>query len=455
MNDDRILEREMAAVFAESAPSRGPEQLLDHVFQTTGRARPRPRWLALTKEPPMRISSGVAVGSPMVRLATVLIATLLLAVLATGGVVIGASLLAPGAIVVAQDDSGTYTTITAAVAAANDGDTILVKPGVYRESITITDDITLRGDGPRDQVVIEVNAASPTYDGYWYGPSHYALILDGTNAAVSNLTLRGLGDATQHTAITFLGGSPLVDAITNEGFGAAAYLTAGTTGTIRDSTLGGLVSVNEGSPATIANNTISQHILVGNPMGTAAAVVKGNHLPGITVATPAGDWSGDGGPALIEDNVLELPAGETDLAPSDFRGINIQGADGVVVQRNTTSGFSIGIDVRQGASGTIVENRLNDNATGIQLQGEASVVGRNTINGGSYGIVAYSGSSTLEGNTVDGADTTGIHVGAVGTQTLTGNTLCGNAINLYVTTGADPVLTDNEVCPDGLAETGG
>jgi hypothetical protein len=453
MNDERILEREVAALFADSAPPRGPEDLLDHVFHATSRTRPRPDWLALIKEPPMRLSTGVAVGSPTVRVVTVLLTTLLLAILATGAVVTGAALLNP-AIVVAPDGSGTFRTITEAIASADDGDTILVKPGVYRESVTVTEDITLKGDGPRDQVVIEVAATSPTAEGYWYGPSYYGMILDGSDAVVSNLTFRGLTGEISSTGLTVRGGSPVIhDVTTDEGHGAAAYFTGGTTGVIRDSTLGGLVSVNGGSPAVIVNNVMQQHVLIENPVGTAAAVVRGNHLPGVAVATEAEDWSGKGGPAVIEDNVFALPVGTTDVGLSDFLGITLQGADHVVVQRNTMSGFSIGIDYRRGTNATIVDNQLHDNATGIATYGHG-LIARNSVRGGSDGIVVWEGSPAIEDNGVEGSSNRGITVLTGGTPTLTGNTLCGNATNLYIAGGAQPVLGDNNVCPDGLAETG-
>jgi len=156
MSADRSLERQVTDAYVATAPSREPPDLLDHVLLTTSRTRQRPRWLALTKEPPMRISSQVAVGSPTARLAAILFATLLLAVLGAGAVVAGSALLAaPTALVVAQDGTGTHATISDAVDAAEDGDTILVKPGTYVEAVTIDKDIALIGDGPRDQIVIE------------------------------------------------------------------------------------------------------------------------------------------------------------------------------------------------------------------------------------------------------------------------------------------------------------
>ena len=146
MNDDRAYERLFAEGLTErSLPRARPPARLRPIKSTTGRMRPRPRWLALIKEPPMRISSRVAVGSPTARLAAILAATLLLAVLATGAVVAGGTLLAgPAPIVVAQDGSGSHQTIAEAVAAATDGDTIRVRPGTYPEAVVVDKDIAIR-----------------------------------------------------------------------------------------------------------------------------------------------------------------------------------------------------------------------------------------------------------------------------------------------------------------------
>ena len=78
MNDDRFLEREIASAYEETAPSREPDGLLDDVLLTTSHARQRPSWLASIKEPPMRISHSVAVGSPTARVVAIMVATLLM-----------------------------------------------------------------------------------------------------------------------------------------------------------------------------------------------------------------------------------------------------------------------------------------------------------------------------------------------------------------------------------------
>jgi len=85
---------------------------------------------------------------------------------------------------------GGYATIGAAVAEAQDGDTVLVRPGTYRESVTITRAITIRGDGDRVAIVVEVEGSE-------------CLILRETAAHVSNLTFRGGGttdDEGRHAA---------------------------------------------------------------------------------------------------------------------------------------------------------------------------------------------------------------------------------------------------------------
>jgi len=93
MIDDQQIEREVASVFTGMAPSRGPDALLDDVFLTTGRMRPRPRWLALIKEPPMRTSTRVTVGSPTFRVASIATLTLLLLLASFTAIGIGARVL--------------------------------------------------------------------------------------------------------------------------------------------------------------------------------------------------------------------------------------------------------------------------------------------------------------------------------------------------------------------------
>ncbi|MBA3236117.1 MAG: hypothetical protein H0T59_09020 [Chloroflexi bacterium] len=95
MNSERRLQSDITEVLLAEVAGSVPDRLLNDILTSTSRTRPLPRWLALLKEPPMRIHHRVAVGSPTARLVWVL-ALVLGLVLATAGVVaVGASRL-PG-----------------------------------------------------------------------------------------------------------------------------------------------------------------------------------------------------------------------------------------------------------------------------------------------------------------------------------------------------------------------
>ena len=77
MNDHVQLERSIAEWMADEGRAARDDATLDQILSTTGRARPQPRWLVLLKEPPMRLNTRVAVGSPTRWLVLVALVTLL------------------------------------------------------------------------------------------------------------------------------------------------------------------------------------------------------------------------------------------------------------------------------------------------------------------------------------------------------------------------------------------
>ena len=91
MNDDVRFEQDLGAALEDLAPARAPERLRREVLRSIDPVQPRPRWLTFIKEPPMRLSQRVAVGSPPARLAYLTILTVLTVTIAASGVVIGAS----------------------------------------------------------------------------------------------------------------------------------------------------------------------------------------------------------------------------------------------------------------------------------------------------------------------------------------------------------------------------
>lgn len=91
MSDERSFERFVADHVAGAAGDvRLPDDFYDDIHAFASRTRQRPEWLALIKEPPMRIDSTLGVGSPIARVAAFAAATLLMALLSVGALVAGA-----------------------------------------------------------------------------------------------------------------------------------------------------------------------------------------------------------------------------------------------------------------------------------------------------------------------------------------------------------------------------
>jgi len=421
------LERAVTDAYQVTAPSREPPDLLDHVLLTTSRSRQRPSWLALTKEPPMRISSGVAVGSPTARVAALAAVTILLVALAGGAVVAGAAYLAgPATIVVAQDGSGTHTTITEAVAAAGDGDTVLVMPGTYTESVVIDKDIILRGDGAEGEVVLQFGPAPVVPSFTTYGPIPYGILLEDTAATVADLTILG---PQAGMGIAAVGGAPIIERVVVDLQGVYAS---------RPHTFVGLANL---SGATIRNSRGDGPIW---SIGDLSAYE---------------DIRGDGKLTIVDNQ------------PHDF--ISVAASDGSVVHRNTTSAASGGIElVLEGSSsvevagnqtswvaligddtGVVVRDNtitsgLPDNTASITLGGGAATIQDNRILDSHIGVLVPDGADpTIRSNAIEG-NAIGIDVRGDAAPVIEGNRFCGNEQDLAVPEGSTLILDpSNEVCP--------
>jgi hypothetical protein len=90
--DDRSLERQIASWMADEASGTRSGEAIDDILTATSHVRPEPRWLALLKEPPMRLNTQVVAGSPARRMIIALAVVGLLAGLIGAAVVAGAGL---------------------------------------------------------------------------------------------------------------------------------------------------------------------------------------------------------------------------------------------------------------------------------------------------------------------------------------------------------------------------
>jgi len=453
MNDDFRFERLFEDGLHELAPRRAPDRLRTKVKAETSEMRPRARWLALIKEPPMRINSRTAAGSPTARVAAIMVATLLATLLVISAGVAGARLLAAdGPIVVDQSGGGHYTTIGEAVAAAKDGDAILVKPGTYVEAVVVDKDITLRGDGPVEDIVITAPEDGPTWevDFSYINTLPFALVVSEADATLSDLTLRGLP-----SRLLLDGGDTTAEGLYLDGVGefytgsnvaktGGIVVNGDTTATLRRNTLrgGGEIDVYNYSNTIIEDNDLIDGPNIAGLFGPES-VVSGNRITGTGFQ---GIVFLGGTEATFTDNVIEGRERAIGLG----LGISTGPIHAPVIERNQVSGAAnTAIELLTATGGRVVDNTVTDAEWGIRLGRSEILVSGNAVEGTTAGILV-GGPATIEGNHVQG-NITGIRVNSGASPTLTGNVVCDNETNLAVLGGATPILVDNEICEDGVA----
>lgn len=417
----------------------------------------------------MRSESHLAVGSPTVRVAAVMLATLLLAVALAAAGVAGQRLLAASApIVVDQSGGGDYATITEAIAAAQDGDTILIRPGKYPETLAVVGkNLDISGEGDRKDIVLE--RTYPPTDDPW------VVLLSSTATRLANLTLMGPYDGVA-VSVEGVGTAATLEELTIEVpdpvdmdyWGLAVYWDEGTSGVVRDSLIEGTVSVGAAARVTIEENEMPASCIDSERATGAAIVIRGNAISGcpseLAVAVDASnDVLIEGNDIMAED--LQWP---TDYYLSLGRvGIRVagEGPGNVTIRDNDIHDSRFGIEFGSPDTPTeslvpstfnVYRNRLRDNDMGLArvvgstgIDGPTVSIVGNTIEGSAQiGIELRRGAATLEDNTITN-NVVGLSLTADAAPALADNTICDNATNLKLPADAEPPeLTDNEVCAD-------
>jgi hypothetical protein len=253
-------------------------------------------------------------------------------VLAAAGAVAPPAAAADDVLVVDADGGGDYRSIDAAVAAASDGDTVRVRPGTYRERVTVAKNVTL------------VAPRGATLDGR------------SVSGDVSAISLRN--DTHRGAAISVPDGSDAAPVI--DGFRVRGYLVgvdaSETTGdwtvrntTVRNVTIGVWAYAATGD-WTVRNSTVRRvtHFEAVNAIGatgdwTLADVTLRNVTRGVDASSTGGTWTIRGstvaGAALVAVDASGAEAAWhlRDVTVRDATvGLKLDGAAGDWTVRNTT-----------------------------------------------------------------------------------------------------------------------
>jgi len=369
------------------------------------------------------------------------------------------------------DLAGTYgfSTIQSAIDAAQNGDTIKVAAGVYKENLVINKkSLFLLGGWNADFTERDPTAYETVIDGSQDGRCIKWTDADGgelsgfkvTNGSAyeEGVEVHGGGVYLEEVSL-ILSHNVFIGNTASAGHGGAIYVVDGEVqienNVIANNSAGGNgggIYISSGMP-TITGNTITENTASGTGHGwvaiggggistyDAASTIIGNTIIGNT----ASDGCGGGGinayygTLSIIDNVI---TGNT--ADSSGGGIYTRSADTLSITGNTITANTVGNDggaiftmagTHSITGNTISGNNANKNGGGIETDyGTPTITGNtitaNTVNlwdGG--GIHTYHCTPTITGNTIT-ANITGNSGGGIftwdGTPTITTNTITEN-----------------------------
>jgi parallel beta-helix repeat protein len=377
--------------------------------------------------------------------------------------------------------SSTYPTITAAAAAAADGDRILVASGVYAEHVVLTANrVELKGVGaiwdghigPVSGNCLTIEGTDCTVSGFVFRNGNLHVVANGDRTSILRCTSRGAsGDAFQfNSSLDARVDHCRIVSGAERGIGAGDSHRIVVSKNVIRATDRSAVELEECDDVRVEKNTVSgvqddDAVVVDGPRADVVsnrvfttgrrgivvdgddALVERNHVSntsddGITV-------SGDR--AAIRNNAVShgtddstginysggLAAATTIernvVADMTENGIRVS-ANGVTVRSNNVARCGVESDASieiSGSGNTVESNRVDEaDVDGILITGDNNTV-RNCIVTVSYedGVVVFGDANTFSGLKVTGCDGEGFENQGTNTR-LTDSTLLGNRLDL-------------------------
>jgi F-box protein 11 len=304
---------------------------------------------------------------------------------------------------------GGFTTVGAAVTAAEPGDRILVRPGLYAEALVVDKPLEILGDGPVSD--IEIRARDT-----------HVLRFQASIGRVANLTLRQAGGDGKWYGVDISQGR-----LDLEGCDISSQASA-------------CVAIRNGADPRLRRNKIhdgkqgSGVYVHDDGLGTVEDNdVTGNALSGVEIKT--------GGNPTVRRNQIHDNRG----------GVNVH-EDGLgTVEDNDVTGNALsGVQITTGGNPTLRRNQIHDNKQNGVLVGDSGLgtVEDNDITGNAYsGVeIATGGNPTLRGNRIRDNKGPGVYVHDDGLGTVEDNDVTGNALSgVQIKTGGNPTLRGNRI----------
>ena len=281
---------------------------------------------------------------------------------------------------------GGFATVSAAIDAANPADRILVRAGVYQESLVVDKPLEIIGDGSAEDIEIRADDA-------------HVLEFRASMGRVANLTLRQVGQ--QHAGVAVQQGRLDLEGcdISSQG-GPCVSIRDGADprlrrNKIRDGNDFG-VFVYDGGLGTLEDNEI-----VGN--GAAGVAIKSGGNPvlrrnQVHDGKQGGVFVYGGGLGTLEDN---------EITRNNFSGVEIHTGGNPVLRRNQIhANKESGIYVHDGGLGMLEGNEITGNGfSGVEVETTGSPAVRGNRINRNMGVavnVHHGGKGDVEDNDLAG-----------------------------------------------------
>src|SRR5271166_2123130 len=332
---------------------------------------------------------------------------------------------------------GDHTTLTAALQAAEPGDRILIRPGLYREGVVIDKPVEIIGDGEPGDVVIEANGRNTIrFQANMARIANLSLRQTGggncscVNISQGRLDLEGCDITSQSLACVAIhdGADPrLRRNRIHDGKQSGVYVYANGQGTLEDNdifanALSG-VAIKEGGNPTLRRNRIH------DGKGDGVFVYKN-------------------GQGILEDN---------DIFANALSGVAIKEGGNPTLRRNRIhDGEENGVFVYENGQGILEDNEIFANASsGVEIsEGGNPTLRRNRIHDGKEGgvYVQANGQGILEENDIFANLLSGVAIKEGGNPTLRRNRIHdGKENGVFVYENGRGILEDNDIFANTLA----
>ncbi|HUN35537.1 MAG TPA: right-handed parallel beta-helix repeat-containing protein [Trebonia sp.] len=247
--------------------------------------------------------------------------------------------------VVDQYGKGGFTTVSAAIKAASDGDRILVRPGEYNETLVVDKQLEIIGDGPLANVEI-------------WGIGDNVLKWAAVAGRVAGLTLRQRAEKVHYGVRIELGRLLLEDCDISNDSATCVFIIRGADPVVRRNTIHDAgqhgVFAYEGGRGTVEDNQIvgcaysAVHVIEGSTPVFRRNVIRDGQASGVRVLNT--------GLGLFEENVITGNANSGVLI-EDYGCPTLRGNQ--IIQNG-----EYGVKVLEHGAGTVEGNDLTGNGHG-------------------------------------------------------------------------------------------